>query len=107
VRAGAPAPRTLDTINVDRTVRAMLRASAGRRPVPTSVVEVEQGVARLDERLTKDLSGELDAVRDAAADLLGLELSVPGPGERLEPDLGFLYLTREQAGQTGSATAFR
>jgi hypothetical protein len=60
---------------------------------------LEQGLARLDERLTKELRGELDAVREAAADLLGLELSVPGPGERLEPDLEFFYLTREQAGR--------
>src|SRR6266542_3720288 len=60
----------------------------------------EQGLARLDARLTKDLQSELDAVRDAAAELLGLTLAVPGPGERLEPDLRFFYLTAEQAGQT-------
>jgi small GTP-binding protein len=62
--------------------------------------QLEQGLARLDERFTSDLRAELDAVREAAADLLGLELAVPGPGERLEPDLRFFYLTGEQAGQT-------
>jgi GTP-binding protein EngB required for normal cell division len=62
--------------------------------------QLEQGLARLDERVTRDLRAELDAVREAAADLLGLELKVPGPGERLEPDLRFFYLTAEQAGQT-------
>jgi hypothetical protein len=61
---------------------------------------LEQGLARLDERLTAGLRAELDAVRDAAAELLGLTLTVPGPGERLEPDLRFFYLTTEQAGQT-------
>ena len=61
---------------------------------------LEQGLARLDARLTRDLQDELDAVREAAADLLGLNLAVPGPGERLAPDLRFFYLTADQAGQT-------
>lgn len=61
---------------------------------------LEQCLARLDERLTAGLRAELDAVRDAAAELLGLTLTVPAPGERLEPDLRFFYLTAEQAGQT-------
>ena len=62
--------------------------------------QLEQGLARADERLTTGLQAELDAVRDAAAELLGLTLTVPGPGERLAPDLRFFYLTAEQAGQT-------
>ncbi|MBO0770651.1 MAG: dynamin family protein [Actinobacteria bacterium] len=61
---------------------------------------LEEGLARLDQRLTGDLRAELNAVREAAADLLGLNLTVPGPGERLVPDLRFFYLTGEQAGQT-------
>lgn len=61
---------------------------------------LEQGLARIDARLTEDLGAELDAVRDAAAELLGLSLTVPGPGERLAPDLRFFYLVAEQAGQT-------
>jgi hypothetical protein len=61
---------------------------------------LEEGLARLDARLTRDLTAELDAVRDAAAELLGLTLTVPGPGERLTPDLRFFYLVAGQAGQT-------
>ena len=61
---------------------------------------LEEGLARLDGRLTRDLTAELDAVRDAAAELLGLTLTVPGPGERLTPDLRFFYLVAGQAGQT-------
>jgi hypothetical protein len=61
---------------------------------------IEQALAGLDERLTEDLRTGLDAVRDAAAELLGLTLAVPGPGQRLEPDLRFYYLVAEQAGQT-------
>jgi Elongation factor Tu GTP binding domain len=62
--------------------------------------KLERGLARVDERRTAGLLAELDAVRDAAAELLGLTLTVPGPGERLAPDLRFFYLTAEQAGQT-------
>jgi Dynamin family len=61
---------------------------------------LEQGLARLDARLTRDLQAELDAVREAAAELLGLNLAVPGPGERLAPDLRFFYVVADQAGQT-------
>ena len=61
---------------------------------------LEQSLARIDARLTEDLGAELDAVRDAAAELLGLSLTVPGPGERLAPALRFFYLVAEQAGQT-------
>jgi len=62
--------------------------------------QIEQALARLDERLADELRAELDAVRDAAADLLGLSLSVPGPGERLAPDLRFFYVVADQSGQT-------
>jgi hypothetical protein len=62
--------------------------------------QLEEGLARLDARLSKELQAELDAVRDAAAELLGLDLAVPGPGERLAPDLRFFYLVAEQVGQT-------
>jgi Dynamin family len=62
--------------------------------------QIEQALARLDERLTGDLQAELDAVRHAAAELLGLALSAPGPGERLAPDLRFFYLAGGQPGQT-------
>lgn len=61
---------------------------------------LEEGLARLEQRLTGDLRAELDAVRDAATQLLGLSLSVPGPGDRLVPDLAFFYLSTQEAGQT-------
>ena len=44
---------------------------------------LEDGLARVDDRLTGDLRAELDAVRDAAAQLLGLALTVPGPAADL------------------------
>jgi len=66
-----------------------------------------EGLARLDGRLASDLAAELDAVRDAAAELLGLSLSVPVPGERLAPDLRFFYLAGEEAGQTELVGAIR
>jgi small GTP-binding protein len=60
---------------------------------------LEDGLARLDARLTRDLTAELDAVRDAAAELLGLELAIPGPDERLAPDRRFFYPSGENVDQ--------
>ena len=51
--------------------------------------QIEQALARLDGRLTGDLQAEL----------LGLVLSVSGPGGRLAPDLRFFYLASGQPGQ--------
>lgn len=88
---------------VERTGRARLAelaTQAAERWRQQRAEHLEQSLARLDSRLTKDLQAELDAVRDEAAELLGLTLTVPGPGDRLAPDLRFFYLSGEQAGQT-------
>ena len=95
--------RSAAPTEIERTGRARLAelaltaAEAWRQQ---QAEHLEQGLARLDARLAQDLKAELDAVRDAAADLLGLNLAVPGPGERLAPDLRFFYLVTEQPGQT-------
>jgi hypothetical protein len=60
---------------------------------------LEDGLGRLDGRLTRDLIAELDAVRDAAAELLGLELAMPGPDGRLTPDRRFFYPAGENVDQ--------
>jgi small GTP-binding protein len=60
---------------------------------------LEDGLAALDDRLTRDLAAELGKVRDAAADLLGLELATPGPQERLAPDRRFFYSVAESVDQ--------
>jgi hypothetical protein len=60
---------------------------------------LEDGLALLDSRLSGDLKAELDAVRDAAADLLALELAVRGPEERLVPDRRFFYSASENVDQ--------
>jgi small GTP-binding protein len=62
--------------------------------------KLEAGLGLLDKRLTDILLAELEAVRQAAADLLGLDLAVTAPGQRLAPDLRFFYQVAEQAGQT-------
>jgi tRNA U34 5-carboxymethylaminomethyl modifying GTPase MnmE/TrmE len=76
---------------------AVAEAEAWRQE---QTLRLEEGLARLDERLAAELRTELDAVREAAAGLLGLALAVPGPGDRLVPDLRFFYVVREEAGQT-------
>jgi len=60
---------------------------------------LELGLGRLETRLAGELSAGLDAVRGAAADLLGLDLAVPGPGQRLTADLRFFYTLQEDVGQ--------
>jgi small GTP-binding protein len=61
---------------------------------------LEQGLGRLNGRLAGDLDRELDTVRACAVELLGLDLTVPSPGQHLAPDLRFFYTVREEAGQT-------
>ena len=61
---------------------------------------LEAGLTALDERLIAILRAELDAVRQAAAELLGLDLVVAAPVQHLAPDMRFFYQVAEQAGQT-------
>jgi Dynamin family len=95
--------RTAQAAVIERTGRARLaelavaEAEAWRQQ---QTARLEDGLARLDERLAADLRSELDAVREAAADLLGLALAVPGPGDRLAPDMRFFYVVGGEAGQT-------
>jgi small GTP-binding protein len=60
---------------------------------------LEHGLATLDSRLGRDLEAGLGAVRDAAADLLGLQLAVSGPEQRLVPDRRFFYSMGENVDQ--------
>lgn len=95
--------RSAQAANIERAGRARLselavsEAEAWREE---QTLRLEDGLARLDERLAADLRAELDAVREAAASLLGLALTVPGPGHRVMPDLRFFYVAGQDAGQT-------
>jgi hypothetical protein len=95
--------RSATAAGIERAGRARLAelaVQAAERWRHGQAQRLEEGLARLDERLTGDLRAELAAVREAAAELLGLSLAVPGPGDRLAPDLAFFYLVAEEAGQT-------
>ena len=61
---------------------------------------LEDGLWRLGTRLAGELDAELSAVRQAAADLLDLDLTVPGHEQRLPVDLRFFYTLEEAVGQT-------
>ena len=100
VSGGLRSARAAEVERAGRARLAELAVAAAETWRQQQARRLEEGLARLDERLTGDLRAELAAVRDAAAELLGLTLTVPGPGDRLAPDLGFFYLTAEQAGQT-------
>jgi small GTP-binding protein len=59
----------------------------------------EDGLGRLEQRLVAELSAELDALRGAAAELLGLELAVPAGSGRLRPDRRFFFDLAENVDQ--------
>jgi Dynamin family len=60
---------------------------------------LEEGLRAIDRRLAAELESELAGVRAAAADLLGVELTLPSDGARLAPDLGFFYTLGERVDQ--------
>ncbi|MGH3401919.1 MAG: dynamin family protein [Streptosporangiaceae bacterium] len=60
---------------------------------------LEAGLRRISRQLTGELLAELTAVREAAAELLGLELTLPATGLRLEPDRSFFYNYDERVDQ--------
>jgi small GTP-binding protein len=60
---------------------------------------LEDGLGRLERRVTRDLEAELAALRDAAADLLGLELAAPVPVVQLTPGRRFSFAVAEQVDQ--------
>jgi hypothetical protein len=61
---------------------------------------LEEGLAELDTRLLAALARELGEIRDAARELLDLDLAVPETGERLVTDRRFFYAGTEITGQT-------
>ncbi len=61
---------------------------------------LEAGLHAIDEQCAAELEAELAGVRAAAADLLGLELAMPGPGDRLGSDQRFFYVLDEHVDQS-------
>ncbi len=95
--------RSLSATELERAGRATLAQLAVAEAVAwrrERTGQLEAGLRLLDEKLTGILHSELEAVRRAAADLLGLDLAVAEPGQRLAPDVRFFYDVAEQAGQT-------
>ncbi len=74
---------------------------------------IEQGLAQLDARLAAGLKAELDVLRDSAAELLGLDLAVPGAGREARGEPAVLLRYRDgrrpdrAAGRSGPAPAAR
>ena len=61
---------------------------------------LEASLAEQDGRLIRALRTELAEVRDAARELLHLDLTMPDTAERLVPGQNFFYSGTEPAGQT-------
>ncbi len=93
----AAKPAEIERLGRKRLVQLAVDAAESWRHAQRE--RLEHGLGELDARLTRDLSAELEAVRGAAADLLGLDLAVPSPGERLHPDSRFFYSVGENVDQ--------
>jgi GTP-binding protein EngB required for normal cell division len=61
---------------------------------------IERGLAAVDARLAADLKTELDVLRGSAAELLGLDLTVPEPRGRLVESPRFFYAAGVDVSQT-------
>ncbi len=93
----AASPTDIERLGRDRLTGMVAEAvDAWRRE---QAAGLEQGLADLDQRLSDELAADLATVRSAAADLLGIELALPSPGDRLAPDAGFFYTLRERVDQ--------
>jgi Dynamin family len=93
---------TAATTDLERLGRSRLTAIVAERveawrQEQTSMLEL--GLRAIDERLAAELEAELAAVRAAAAGLLGVDLALPSPGDRLSAALGFFYTLDEHVDQ--------
>jgi GTP-binding protein EngB required for normal cell division len=77
-----------------------LAVAAGQTWRQRQTEAIEQGLARVDARLAADLKTELGVLREAAAELLDLDLAVPEPEGRLGENGRFFFVTGEDVGQT-------
>jgi small GTP-binding protein len=93
----AAAPGEIERQGRARLVRLALDSAEAWRQEQRE--KLEDGLACLDGRLAGDLAAELGAVREAAAELLNLELTAAGPEERLAPDRRFFYSVTENVDQ--------
>jgi len=88
--------------DIDRLGRAQLTslvAAAAEGWRQHQADSLEAGLRDIDFRLAAELEADLAKVRAAAADLLGLDLAVPSPGDHLMPQARFFYTLDERVDQ--------
>ncbi len=88
--------------SIERDGRARLTELVGRAVEAwrqDQADRLERGLREIDDKLAAELEADLAAVRAAAADLLGLDLALPAPGEKLPASLGFFYTMAERVDQ--------
>jgi len=94
----AASPAEIERDGRERLVHMTVAAADAWRADRQMIIE--EGLARTDIRLTAGLAAALDVLRESAAELLDLDLAVPGPGERLAEDRRFFYPTGDDVGPT-------
>lgn len=93
----AASPADIERAGRARLTALVAAAAEAWRQQQAGVLEA--GLRGIDEKLAAELAAELAEVRTAAADLLGLELALPSPGQRLAPDVRFFYSLDEHVDQ--------
>jgi hypothetical protein len=94
----AAPPGEIERRGRERLTALTVAAGEGWRQQQTEAIEQE--LARVDARLAAELKTELGVLREAAAELLDLDLAVPEPERRLAESERFFFVTAEDIGQT-------
>ena len=106
LNAGLTDAATADIERQGRSILADLVKTAAEHWRHRQGDELEHGLQLIDEKLADELEADLGTVRSAASDLLGLELALPAPGDRLAPDTSFFYALDEQVDQAELLAGF-
>ena len=88
------APAEIERLGRSRLT--VLATEAVERWRQAQAAGLEAGLTAADEQASTELADELAAVRAAAADLLGVELALPEPGQWLGSGRRFFYVLDEQ-----------
>lgn len=93
---------TASAADIERQGRAQLTShvtEAAENWRQDQARRLESGLRAMDERLSAELESELAAIRHAAADLLGIDLALPSPGQSMPGNMRFFYTVHEHVDQ--------
>jgi Dynamin family len=93
---------TAPAADIERQGRAALTtlvANAAEAWRQDQARRLEDGLHDIEDKLSAELEADLNAVRHAGADLLGIDLALPSPEARMPGSTGFFYTLDEHVDQ--------